>query len=145
MHQSVICSDLSSFEKFYEESRAEDIQVGTECANVAKCQRCRFFVGVKGQAPPENFIFFMLKKKLYLQHSETMKQQITPGLGKSKRNQKYDTVHFSKPNIDLHKNGCICTIIFWLTDLHEGKKCDNVALRKVENTHDHKYKLEIKQ
>ena len=39
-----------------------------------------------------------------------MKQQMTPGLGKNKF-QKYDTVHFSKPNINLHKNRRIRTII----------------------------------
>ena len=65
-----------------------------------------------------------------------MKQQITLGKGKTKEIfQKYDTVYFSKPSIDLLKNRRICMIIFWLTDLHEAKKRGNVALRKVENTY----------
>ena len=38
-------ADLSSFKKYYAGSRAEDIQVGTKCANVTKCQRCEFFAG----------------------------------------------------------------------------------------------------
>ena len=50
---------------------------------------------------------------------------------------------FQKPSIDLHKNRRICTIIFWLTNLHEAKQRGNVAIRKVQNTHhDPKYKLE---
>ena len=63
-----------------------------------------------------------------------MKQQITPGSGKTKGDIS-----------DFHKNGriCFCKIILWLTDLHEAKKRGNAALRKVENTHhDPKYKLE---
>ena len=52
---------------------------------------------------------------------------------------------FQSPVTDLHKTRRICAIIFWLTDLHEAKKCGNVALRKVENTHDPKYKLEMQE
>ena len=52
-----------------------------------------------------------------------MKQQITPGSGKTKGDIS-----------DFHKNRRICTIILWLTDLHEAKKHGNAALRKVENT-----------
>ena len=67
-----------------------------------------------------------------MRHSDKMKQQITPVIGKTKGGIS-----------DIHKNRRICTIILWLTDLHEAKKCGNVALRKVENTdHDPKYKLE---
>ena len=35
--------------------------------------------------------------------------------------QEYDTVHFWKPSIDLHKSRCTCTIIFFASALHEAK------------------------
>ena len=72
-----------------------------------------------------------------LQHSETMKQQITLCLRKSKINeifQKYDTEHFLKPSIHLHKNRRTCTIIFWLTDLHETKKRGNVRKSSIKKS-----------
>ena len=44
------------------------------------------------------------------------------------------------PSTDLHKNKRIWKIIFWLTGFYVVKKCGNVALRNVENTHhDPKY------
>ena len=49
----------------YARSRAEDVQVGNE--NVISVVRCEFYLD-----------------KHYLRRSETMKQQITPGLGKTK-------------------------------------------------------------
>ena len=44
--------------------------------------RCEFFVGVWGKLPKKILYFYL--GKCYLQFSETMKQQITPGLGKTK-------------------------------------------------------------
>ena len=73
-------ADLSSFEIYHAGSRAEGIQVGTECANAAKCQRCEFFAGVWEPASHRNFIFSILENAI----CGTMKQQITLGLGKTK-------------------------------------------------------------
>ena len=43
----------------------QNAQLLTQCANVAKCQRCKFSVGVWGQASQENFIFFLSWKTLF--------------------------------------------------------------------------------
>ena len=40
-------------------------------------------------------------------------------------------VDFSKPSIDLHKP--LARLLFWLTDLHEGKKRGNVALQSISD------------
>ena len=56
--------DLSSFEKYYAGSRAEDIQVGTESANVAKCCTVRVFCrGLGGGKLRKKIIYFYLQKR----------------------------------------------------------------------------------
>lgn len=47
-----IKSVFTSFEKSYVGSRAKDIHVCTKCENVAKCQRCKCFMGVSGGMLP---------------------------------------------------------------------------------------------
>ena len=61
---------MSSFKKYYAGSRAEDIQVGTACANVAKYCKVRVFCKGVGQTLQENFIFFILENAICV----TMKQ-----------------------------------------------------------------------
>ena len=73
-------ADLSSFEKYYAVSSAEYTQVGTGCANVAKCQRCEFFCRGLRASFPKKFYIFILENAI----CGTMKQQITLGLGKTK-------------------------------------------------------------
>ena len=94
----------------------------------------RVFCRGRGASSPRKFYIFYLGK-CYL------KQQITPGLGKTKGD--ISEIHIRCTSIDLDTNRRIFTIIFWLTHLHEAKKRGNVALRKVENIHcDRKYKSE---
>ena len=77
--------DLSSFEKYYAGSRAEDIQVGTESANVAKCCTVRVFCrGLGGGASSARKLYPFISS-LFPALNETMKKQITPGLEKTKR------------------------------------------------------------
>ena len=59
--------DLSSFEKYYAGSRAEDIQVGTESANVAKCCTVRVFcrgLGGGGKLRKKIISFYIFKNAI---------------------------------------------------------------------------------
>ena len=76
-------ADLWSFEKYYAGSRVKDIKCQGQGYEILYI-RCEFFVGVWGKLPKKILYFYLGKR--YLQHSETMKQQITPGLGKTKGN-----------------------------------------------------------
>ena len=130
MNQSLGQTDLSSFEGYYVGSWADDIQVGTKCANVAKCCKVQVFCRGLGASCSRKFYIFYVGK-CYLRHSETMKQQITPGLEKTKGDiSEYNTVYFSKPSVDLHKSRRTCTILFLAHRLAQSQKTRQCCIKK---------------
>ena len=76
-YQNVPCTDLSSCEKYYAGSRDERISRLALNAEMWPSAQVRVFCRGRGASSPRKFYIFYLVK-CYL------KQQITPGLGKTK-------------------------------------------------------------